>query len=185
MAKKVSKHSRAARRGLNEGPESKSLAQLPRAEKTDLTNILTRTAAKNEALLEAKLHKKNKNKVGKKSLKSKLSDSVLSTEKERFERALNIANRLDGKIAKSVSRAKYVQNARKAGWDTTNEQIRKEITVTEKQAPLGDKEPKAELEDAMEDEDPIEDDIENSEKTTDVEASSKNLFNVLVDDVEV
>lgn len=185
MAKKVSKHSRAARRGIDEEPESKSLSQLPRAEKTDLTNILTRTAAKNEALLEAKLHRKTKNKVGKKSLKGKLDSSVVTADKERFERALNIANRLDGKIARSVSRAKYVQNARKAGWDSTNQQIKKDAVTTDDQATATAKESEADAEDAMEDEEPIEDATSDAGKTSAVSDPSKNMFSILNDDVEV
>ncbi|MCQ5086587.1 Alb1 domain-containing protein, partial [Cutibacterium acnes] len=35
--------------------------------------------------------------------------------------------RPDDKIAKSISRAKYIQNTRKAGWDSTNETIKKEL----------------------------------------------------------
>ncbi|QLQ81750.1 hypothetical protein HG537_0F05120 [Torulaspora globosa] len=182
MAKKVSKHSRAARRGIDEEPESKALAELPRAEKTDLTNILTRTAAKNEALLEAKLRNKNKNKVSKKRLKEKLDTSVVGADKERFERALNVANRLDGKIARSVSRAKYVQNARKAGWDSTNQQIRRE---RDNSAVVVNKEPEAASEDDMENDDPSRVTEEDSDKVSETSSSSKNLFSVLTDDVEV
>ncbi|QLL34142.1 hypothetical protein HG536_0F04690 [Torulaspora globosa] len=185
MAKKVSRHSRAARRAVDEEPEPKALSQLPRAEKTDLTNILTRTAAKNEALLEAKLRNKNKNKVSKKHIKEKLSASVVGADKERFERALNVANRLDGKIARSVSRAKYVQNARKAGWDSTNEQIRRERTTTTNQAGIADKEHEAASEDATENDDPNEVTEGDSDKISDTNSSPKNLFSVLTDDVEV
>lgn len=185
MAKKVSKHSRAARRAVDEEPEAKALSELPRAEKTDLTNILTRTAAKNEALLEAKLRNKNKNKVGKKQLKERLNTSVIGADKERFERALNVANRLDGKIARSVSRAKYVQNARKAGWDSINEQIKTEIATTNSSAEVVNKEHEAASEDDMENDEPSKITESDSDKVSDTNSSSKNLFSVLTDDVEV
>lgn len=176
MAKKVSKHSRAARRGNEEVPESKQLAEAPRAQKTDLANILTRTTAKNEALLEARLHRKKKHRVGKKGLRSKLSETAVGSERERFQRALDVANRLDGKIARSISRAKYVQTARKAGWDSINEQIKKETGLA------------SDEKDATDDkgsEDAMEDDEEELEVPQERGSKSQNLFGVLTDDVEV
>lgn len=174
MARKLSKHSRAARRGADEAPVSKQIDEVPRAQKTDLTNILVRTAAKNEALLDARLQKKKKHRVGKKSLRSKLNEAVVGSEKERFQRALNIASKLDGKIAKSISRAKYVQNARKAGWDSINEQIKMEIAL----AGEGKDADKAQSpEDAMED--------DQEEEVPEEKSKSKNLFGLLTDDVEV
>lgn len=50
-------------------------------------------------------------------------------DKERLIRALNISNKLDGKISKAIARAKYVQSSRKAGWDTTNEIIKRELQL--------------------------------------------------------
>lgn len=131
MAKKISKNSRAARQYDLTDLAPKELQNLPRAENTDLTNIMIRTAAKNESLLEAKIRKKkdSKNKVSKKDFEMKIAKSVKIMEKERLERALNITNRLDGKIAKSISRAKYVQSSRKAGWDSINASIKKELLV--------------------------------------------------------
>lgn len=86
---------------------------------------LIRTANKNEQLLEAKLNKrKNKTgRVGKKQIDSG------SANKNKTIRAFNINSRLDGKIEKAVNRARYVQSARKAGWETTNSNIRKELDV--------------------------------------------------------
>ena len=133
MAKKIGKNSRTARQaaGLYDDPEVESLKDLPRAQKTDLSNIMIRTAAKNEALLDAKIKKKrdDRKKIGKKSLEEKLSKSVTHMDKERLTRALNISNKLDGKISKAIDRAKYVQSSRKAGWDTTNEIIKRELQL--------------------------------------------------------
>ncbi|GCF00017.1 60S ribosomal protein subunit export [Zygosaccharomyces mellis] len=129
MAKKVSRNSRAARQAEAFEPEAKTLSELPRPEKTDLSNILIRTTAKNEALLEAKINKKSKKKVDKKKSKEKAVKDLTHLDRNRMEKALNFGSRLDGKISKSTSRAKYIQNIRKAGWDTTNELIRKELAA--------------------------------------------------------
>lgn len=131
MARKISKNSRNARqaKGFFDEADVESLNDLPRAEKTDLSNIMIRTAAKNEALLDAKINKKrgDKKKVGKKTLEDRLSKSISQLDKDRLKRALNISNKLDGKISKSIARAKYVQSSRKAGWDTTNSVIKKQL----------------------------------------------------------
>ncbi|CCK70672.1 Ecm1p KNAG_0E04190 [Huiozyma naganishii CBS 8797] len=132
MRKPVSRNSRAARQaaGAYDDPNVDTLADVPRAEKTDLSNVVIRAAAKNEALLDAKINKRRrgdrKNRVGKKFLEERLAASATSSDKGRLERALNITNRLDGKISRSISRAKYVQASRKAGWDMTNDNIRRE-----------------------------------------------------------
>ncbi|SJM84331.1 related to Shuttling pre-60S factor ECM1 [Zygosaccharomyces bailii] len=134
MAKKVSRNSRAARQAAAFEPEAKSLANLPRNTKTDLSNVITRTAAKNEALLEAKIHKKGKKKVDKKKFKEHALDKLGNLDRNRVEKALNFSSRLDGKIAKSTSRAKYIQSIRKAGWDTTNELIKKEQALLQSES---------------------------------------------------
>ena len=187
MAKKISKNSRAARQSDALEPEVKDLSELPRAEKTDLTNILIRTAAKNEALLEAKISKKaNKSKRGKKlnkkALEDKLANSISSMDRDRLVKALNFTNRLDGKIAKSISRAKYIQNTRKAGWDSTNETIKKELaflngglSVQEKSAGEGNAE--------KEDEE-IPEIFDSLAEDNTVQKTPTNRFGVLPDDVE-
>ena len=187
MAKKISKNSRAARQSDALEPEVKDLSELPRAEKTDLTNILIRTAAKNEALLEAKISKKaNKSKRGKKlnkkALEDKLANSISSMDRDRLVKALNFTNRLDGKIAKSISRAKYIQNTRKAGWDSTNETIKKELaflngglSVQAKSASEGDAE--------KEDEE-IPEVFDSLAEDNTVQKTPTNRFGVLPDDVE-
>ncbi|CCC67323.1 hypothetical protein NCAS_0A07650 [Naumovozyma castellii] len=132
MAKKNGKNTRNARQAESFELASTDLEKLPRAEKTDLSNILIRTAAKNEALLEKKMARKGKNdrsKITKKTLEKKLASSITAMDKDRLEKALNFTNRLDGKIAKSKSRAKFVQSTRKAGWDSTNEAIKRDLML--------------------------------------------------------
>ncbi|EDO15759.1 hypothetical protein Kpol_1049p17 [Vanderwaltozyma polyspora DSM 70294] len=195
MARKVTKNSRAARRGLTEvfEPEANSLSELPRAQKTDLTNILVRTAAKNEALLDAKIGKKRAKKSGinKKALELKLTETETLIEKQKLQRALNITNRLDGKIAKSVARAKYVQKARKAGWETTNQLIRNELTINNDEVKATTKEKTEDntstveaMEEHVETYGDVEgyDDLEeDNDKSV---PKTKNMFELLNDDIE-
>lgn len=181
MARKIGKNSRNARQadGAYDDPSVDDLKDLPRAEKTDLSNILIRTQAKNEALLDAKINKKRKgiNKVNKKTLQDKINKSVNGFDKERLERALNISNVLDGKISKSISRAKYVQSTRKAGWDLTNEIIRDNIKQNVDSMNKVDKNKKNKDDlDLMEE--PLTDDEEEQE-TIDSKNAKMNPFDVL------
>ncbi|AGO12078.1 AaceriADR419Cp [[Ashbya] aceris (nom. inval.)] len=176
MAKKISKHSRAARRNEVAEPEAQSLSNLPRAEKTDITSTLIRTAGKNEALLEAKLNRQ-RNKKQRVTKKSSSKEATLSIDKERLERALNFTSRLDGKREKSITRAKYVQSARKAGWEATNTMIRKELGELKAASPEQAEEDK----DAMEEE---RDPEEEQEQTLDAVTAAPNIFSSLADDVE-
>ncbi|CCD26377.1 Ecm1p NDAI_0H02030 [Naumovozyma dairenensis CBS 421] len=185
-------------------PITKDLENITRAEDTNLTNILIRTAAKNERLLEAKLKKKeqkksnnNNNRINKKkAIEAKLSQaSITSMDKERLERALHFTNRLDGKIAKSISRAKFVQSTRKAGWESTNESIKRDLIS---QAGLVTKNKNLHLSTTIDKNDDIEKDIENAnkvaleneegeEKTIIVDQKpiiTKNLFDLLPSEIE-
>ncbi|EGW35645.1 uncharacterized protein SPAPADRAFT_48619 [Spathaspora passalidarum NRRL Y-27907] len=115
MAKKISKHSRAARRGEIEFTnEEKSLETVPKAE-PDLKKTIIRTTIKNENLLAKKMEnsrvRKHQNKKKTSSLKHKV---------ERNEKLSGV---LSGKIENSIKRAKYVQSTRKAGWDQINKSI--------------------------------------------------------------
>lgn len=126
MVKKISRRSRLARRNEIQEIGDKSLISIPRASKTDIANILIRTEAKNEALMNGKIHKsKNKGRVRK---KTSINNSFTFMGKKRLERALNSASKLDGKIEKSVTRAKYIQTARKSDWNTTNSIIKQEMS---------------------------------------------------------
>lgn len=155
-----------------------------------MSNILIRTAAKNEALLEAKISKKaNRSKRGKKInkkvLEDKLANSISLMDKDRLVKALNFTNRLDGKIAKSISRAKYVQNTRKAGWDSTNETIKRELALLSggysAKAKNTDEDDLNKTKDESEE---ISDVFESSTESKRVEKESVNRFGVLPDDVE-
>ncbi|SCV02526.1 LAMI_0H00188g1_1 [Lachancea mirantina] len=181
MARKVSKHSRAARRLEAEEPEAQTLAQLPRAENADLANKIIRTASKNEKLLEDKLRKKERTqkKVGK---AQKLGSSVRHIDKERLEKALKFTNRLDGKVHKAETRAKYVQRARKAGWDKTNEEIKSGLSAL-RGNPKEDKKTNSTSGSIdMETED-ISDGIDEAEVGR-ANNSIKNAFELLPDDTE-
>ncbi|SCW01448.1 LAFE_0D12794g1_1 [Lachancea fermentati] len=177
MAKKFSKHSRAARRLEVEEPEAKDLSKLPRVDNADVTNKLIRTASKNEQLLEARMRKKSKqnNKVGKKQSVKVRANNL---DKERLERALNFSNRLDGKVQRAESRAKYVQSARKAGWDSTNESIKRELAALQNLE-------KEENKDLKKVEDEMDADDEPESADADTEATpTGNAFALLSDDVE-
>lgn len=196
MARKIGKNSRNARQaaGLYDDPEVESLKDLPRAQKTDLSNIMIRTAAKNEALLDAKIKKKrnDKKKLGKKSLEEKLSKSVTHMDKERLTRALNISNKLDGKISKAIARAKYVQSSRKAGWDTTNEIIKRELQLFNGEFNNKNQGKKKVInsEEVMEEDDNENEEIEkpfideDSENEQNKKKVPTNIFSVLENEVE-
>ena len=125
MAKKVSKHSRAARRGLidtDSSGEAKSLESLPR-ENSGVKKSIIRTTIKNENLLNKKLEKSKIKKINKKQT---------SALKHRVERSGKLSGVLETKIEKSIARAKYVQNARKSGWDKINQTIILDNTIAKK-----------------------------------------------------
>lgn len=177
MGKKaISKRSRAARRLEVEEPEAQSLANLPRSDKTDFASSLIRTANKNEQLLEAKLNKRKK--YGK---VNKNPSSSLLGGKDKLQRALNITSRLDGKIQKSISRAKYVQSARKAGWEATNLIIRKEFQGKEGDSGI-EKMKESEL-DKMDDGEEIEP-YDSAQPETAEANKLANAFAALDDEVE-
>ncbi|SCU84141.1 LANO_0C00562g1_1 [Lachancea nothofagi CBS 11611] len=186
MVKKVSKHSRASRRREAEDMEAQTLAQLPRAQNLDLTNKLIRTASKNEQLLEAKMKKKDK--TGSKIAKKTTKKSVLDTlDSQGIERALNISSRLDGKVDKAKTRAKYVQAARKAGWDSTNESIRRDLAKLvgrDISASANKEKDDAEKEPTEEESDIMADEVHEEEPEVPSKPAQTNMFGLLTDDVE-
>ncbi|CDO95228.1 unnamed protein product [Kluyveromyces dobzhanskii CBS 2104] len=201
MAKKpISKHSRAARRSQASEPEGKALETLPRPEKTDFAASLLRTANKNEQLLEAKIHKRgprNKKKGLGNVAKKLLEDSSLTSSK--VIRVLNVNNKLDGKRERAIHRAKYVQSARKAGWESTNAKIREELTVLQQIQPTGstdeqDDQDTEDKPDADADADAMEQEVEEIEVYDSAKAeqdapvfaqsSAVNVFASLEDEVE-
>ncbi|CAX42251.1 uncharacterized protein, putative [Candida dubliniensis CD36] len=125
MAKKISKHSRAARRGLidtDTNNEAKSLESIPR-EKSDVKKSIIRTTIKNENLLNKKLELSK--------IKKSTNKKKTSALKHKLERSDKLSGVLATKIDQSIARAKYVQNARKSGWDKTNQNITLENHLAE------------------------------------------------------
>ncbi|KAK6199423.1 Alb1-domain-containing protein [Scheffersomyces amazonensis] len=116
MAKKISKHSRAARRGeLNDDGEGKDLSKVAKAENNDVKKSIIRTTIKNENLL----MKKMENQKIKKTLNKKKSNAI----RHRVERNDKLTGVLANKIEQSIARARYVQATRKAGWDKINKNL--------------------------------------------------------------
>lgn len=109
MAKKVLKHSRAARRGLVEDGDAKDLSKLPKAEPELVKKSIIRTTIKNENLLAKKMEMLKARKTAPKNLSK--------ARKQLAEHKLGI---LEAKITLSIARARMVQGARKAGWEQIN-----------------------------------------------------------------
>ncbi|KAG7913484.1 hypothetical protein KL905_001153 [Ogataea polymorpha] len=123
MAKKISKHSRAARRGeISETTgEARDLERVPRLEKTDTIGPMIRaSASKNEDLLRQKMEKKA-------SKSNKSRSGISKTIKTRREKAVIIDGKLGSKIEASINRAKEIQSMRKANWDTINKQAKEAV----------------------------------------------------------
>ncbi|KAG7831815.1 hypothetical protein KL920_000150 [Ogataea angusta] len=123
MAKKISKHSRAARRGeISETTgEARDLEKVPRLEKTDTIGPMIRaSASKNEDLLRQKMEKRA-------SKSSKSKSAISKAVKTRRKKALVIDGRLGSKIEASINRAKEIQSMRKANWDTINKQAKEAV----------------------------------------------------------
>lgn len=117
MAKKISKHSRAARREQAEEPETAELAKLPRiAEKKDIASYLVRTANKNEDLLKQKLEKKKLNARNKDA-------KITKGNKDKVNKGLLFGGRLSTKIQKSINRGLKVQQ-RRSTWDQVNSDLK-------------------------------------------------------------
>ncbi|KAL6926380.1 hypothetical protein ACO0SA_003341 [Hanseniaspora valbyensis] len=143
---KINKNSRAAKRaGVSTRTELKELQNVTRAEKTDFSRVLIKQAIldKNSNLLQKKIEKKKDSKLSnninkkkekiiaqlKLSQNSKLENLKIDNKALliNIEKSLNITNQLDNKILKSKQRARYVQAARKAGWEQTNALAKQEI----------------------------------------------------------
>lgn len=147
MAKnKISKNSRAAKRaGVSTRNELKELQNVARAEKTDFSRVHIKQAIleKNSNLLQSKIDRKRESKIKnninkrkekiiaqyKLSQNSKLENLKIDNKAllANIEKSLNISNQLHNKIMKSKQRARYVQSARKAGWEQTNAMAKHEI----------------------------------------------------------
>lgn len=110
----VSKRSRAARRGeISEAGDTADLGPV-KEENDDVRKSIIRTTLKNENLLNKKMESLRIKKVNRKK------NNAL---KNKLERSVKLDGVLATKIEQSVSRAKYVQDLRKSGWDEINKGI--------------------------------------------------------------
>lgn len=114
MAKKVSKHSRAARRGYEEeSNEAKELGKLPKRDsyEDDVKKSIIRSNIINENLLAKKMEKK------------KITKRKTNTIRQKSNRFNTTSGILNTKIDQSIARHNFIQQSRKSGWDKINEQI--------------------------------------------------------------
>ncbi|KAF5208948.1 60S ribosomal protein subunit export [Clavispora lusitaniae] len=133
MAKKT------ARRGEISTDGDRSLENIPKAENDDVKKSIIRTTIKNENLLAKKMEM---DKIRKKGAKRKTS--ALKSKTDRGSRVEGI---LATKIQQSIERSKYVQSARKAGWDKINKTIEiKNDLLEEKKAPVPTEDDVAQME---------------------------------------
>ncbi|KAI3406695.2 ECM1 [Candida oxycetoniae] len=190
MAKKISKHSRAARRGQvpQEQPVSVPKQSL---ENDGVRKSIIRTQIKNENLLSKKLESSKIHKQSNKKKTSSLKNKLIKSDK--------LQGVLSSKIEASIARAKYVQNSRKSNWDKTNSNIQirnhmvDELNNNAAQSKQGDNKKLTEMEiEKLEEDEYVrkfyEDENENVEGDKDAKIKnqllSKNRFAAL-DDIEV
>lgn len=170
----VSKRSRAARRGLiEEGiTEAKALESVPKAS-DDVKASIIRTTIKNENLLNQKIERKHQSKVNKKQ------NSAL---KSKLERSNKVAGILGEKIEQSITRARYIQSSRKAGWDQINRTLKESKDNAIKRAATStDKD-----DDQIEEDEYVEDFFKGDDKAKALEMKNereKNAF-ALLDEAE-
>ncbi|KAH3685167.1 hypothetical protein WICPIJ_003860 [Wickerhamomyces pijperi] len=187
----MAKKGKAARRNEVDEPEDRSLSNVPRAEKTDLTSAIIRaTIKKNEDLLSNKMAKtkESKNKITKKENKL-----VTNMNKIKLEKALALTDRLEGKISKSKQRSRMVQTVRKSNWDMVNAEAKSELeqtllNVTAAELPTNssnekDSSTNEDSTEKMEEDDFYSDKEEEKEQNPTVSKSKVNAF-ALLDEIE-
>ncbi|CCG24016.1 Ecm1 pre-ribosomal factor [Candida orthopsilosis Co 90-125] len=118
MAKKISKRSRAARRGeITDDAPIITTSTKESHENDGVRKSIIRTQIKNETLLSKKIEA---SRIRKQQQDHKKKSSAL---KHKVNRSDKLQGILASKIDASIARAKYVQNARKSNWDKTNSSI--------------------------------------------------------------
>lgn len=166
---------------MAEEGEAKDLSKVPKTESDEVKKSIIRTTIKNENLLakkmeNLKIRKSNQNKRKTSSLKHKL------------DRSDKLSGVLSTKIEQSIARAKYVQSARKSGWDQINKSITiKNDIVLETKVTTGPVE-KSEMEIEKEEEDEyvkefFGEDAEKEEEEESKPVSTGNVF-ALLDEAE-
>ncbi|KAI5968064.1 ECM1 [Candida theae] len=126
MAKKISKRSRAARRGeVNDVDAPIIHTTTKEAHENDgVRKSIIRTQIKNETLLNKKIEASRIRKQQQQQQHDSKKKSSSSTSlKSKIDRSDKLKDILTTKIDASIARAKYVQNARKSNWDKTNASI--------------------------------------------------------------
>lgn len=172
----VSKHSRAARRGeISTDGEAKLLERIAKSENNDVKKSIIRTTIKNENLLARKMELDKVRKRG-----NKKNNNAI---KHKNDRGIKVEGVLATKIQQSIERARFVQNARKSGW----EQINKSIDISAKVEQFDKPEKtQAQIEKEEEDEyvkqfytDAGNKEVEEKKKEEKVNASKGNVFALL------
>lgn len=165
----VSKHSRAARRGEVSLDGEKLLQNLPKAENDDVKKSIIRTTIKNENLLAKKMEME---KIKKKGNKKKTSAF-----KSTHEKGIRVEGVLASKIQQSIERARYVQTARKSGWDQINKTIQIKNDLVEKMPEIA--EPTEEQTEQQEEDDYVDEFYNNEKKVEEKPKVAKNAFALL------
>ncbi|GMG41216.1 unnamed protein product [Ambrosiozyma monospora] len=186
MAKKISKHSRAARRGeidVSATNENRDLENIPRLHKTDTISPMIRASAeKNQQLLSQRLQKK-KSKTGRVGKNEGLS-------KVRQKRGSILSDKLSSKIDASIARANMIKFTRKNSWEQTNKltklellktKMKNKIALNEKRKLEQEKQNHGQM---AQDDDEFDMDLEEKNEEVPTLVSKQNAFELLGEDVE-
>lgn len=150
--------------------EAKLLESIPKAENDDVKKSIIRTTIKNENLLAKKMEME---KIKKKGNKKKTSAF-----KNKTDKGLRVEGVLASKIQQSIDRARYVQTARKSGWDQINKTIQIKNDLAEK-APQPETKLTEEQMEQQEEDDYVDEFFNNEKKVEEKPKTSKNAFALL------
>lgn len=117
------------------------MEKIAKSENNDVKKSIIRTTIKNENLLARKMEMDKIRKKGNKKLNNAL--------KHKSDRGTKVEGILATKIQQSIDRAKFVQHARKSGWDQINKSINIRPSTLEKEEPA---KTQAQIEQEQEDE---------------------------------
>lgn len=146
------------------------LENIPKADNDDLKKSIIRTTIKNENLLAKKMELE---KIKKKGTKRKTSAF-----KNKTEKGVRVDGVLATKIQQSIDRAKYVQSARKSGWDQINKTIHIKNDLVEK-LPKATAEPTEDQMEQQEEDDYVDEFFGKKEKEEQKPQLAKNAFALL------
>lgn len=142
------------------------MQSIPKDENSDVKKSIIRTTIKNENLLARKMEM---DKIKKKGNKKKTAAL-----KHKLDRTDKVSGVLSTKIQQSIERARFVQAARKSGWDTINRGIVIKNELVEVEEPKSAKQAEKEEEDAY-----VEEFFDGKEKKEPSRPSSANAFALL------